>query len=87
MKIHFKINQRSFHREFKRRHQKTNALRKTFSLRAFCIQIWGKLKRKVTFNRATSEPADEEDLPTFSLGLEFPTTKNEPKKMGKKKNN
>ena len=34
---------------------------------------------------ATSEPADEEDLPTFSLGLEFLTPEKKKKKKKKKK--
>ena len=33
---------------------------------------------------ATSEPADEEDLPTFSLGLEFLTTEKNLKKRKKR---
>ena len=32
---------------------------------------------------ATSEPADEEDRPSFSLELEFSTTENEPKIVNK----
>ena len=36
---------------------------------------------------ATSEPADEGDLPPFSLGLEFLTSKKKKKKKEKKRTN
>ena len=40
-------------------------------LRHFAFKNGEKLQQKVYLRVATSEPADEEDLLTFSLGLEF----------------
>ena len=47
----------------------------------FAFKNGGKLQQKVKLNIAISEPADEEHLPTFSLGLEFLT----PEKQAKTK--
>ena len=48
---------------------------------AFCIQKRRKLQQKGKLNIAIREPADEEDLSSFSLGLDFLT----PEKQAKKK--
>ena len=51
---------------------------------AFCIQKRRKLQQEGKLNIAISKPADEEDPPTFSLGLDFLTPEKQAKKKKKK---
>ena len=59
-----------------------------FSASDFCIlhSKTKKLQQKGTLNIAISEPSDEEDLATFSLGLDFLTPEKQAKRKGKTEN-
>ena len=57
---------------------------KSFSPRFFYFGIlllknWLTLRRQLKLNMESCEPADEEELPTFSLGMEFLTPQKERK--------
>ena len=58
--------------------QQTNRSRKKNFLRDFYFRIlllknWLRLRRKFKLNMESCKPADEEELLTFSLGVEFLT--------------
>ena len=43
------------------------------------LKNWLRLRRQFKLNMESCEPADEEELPTFSLGMEFLTPQKERK--------
>ena len=64
--------------------QQTNPSRKIIFSAIFYFGIlllknWLRLRRQLKLNMESCEPADEEELPTFSLGMEFLTPQKERK--------
>lgn len=55
-----------------------------FLLWDFAIKNWLRLQRQFKLNMESCEPADEEELPTFSLGMEFLTLQKERKEKENK---